>query len=82
MTNNNKTNKHVIYLLVDNEHWYLGSIFTWIKYLYSLVLTGVESLDVCCAENLPQKKPEDVTWSGFHLRTLRYMIGLKHSRHF
>ena len=57
MTNNNKTNKHVIYLLVDNEHWYLGSIFTWIKYLYSLVLTGVESLDVCCAENLPQKNP-------------------------
>ena len=56
MTNNNKKNKHVIYLLVDNEHWYLGSIFTWIKYLYSLVLTGVESLDVCCAENL-RKKP-------------------------
>lgn len=46
-----------MYLFVDNEHWYLGSIFTWIKYLYSLILTGIESLDVCCAENLPQRKP-------------------------
>ena len=48
MTNNTQ---RVIHLFVDNKHWYLGSIFTWIKYLYSLILTEIKSLNVCGEEN-------------------------------